>query len=74
MFRLVPNISPGVIPGFNPGIFWLSPPKPEMTGKRNGMPDNDNQKSPNTTKQLFRVGHLRKIRAEIQKTLRFVSF
>ena len=46
----------------------------EMTGKRKGMPDNDNQKSPNTTKQLFRVGHLRKIRAEIQKTLRFVSF
>ena len=43
------------------------PYQPEMTGKRKEMPDNDNQKSPNATKQLFRIGHLWKIRAEIQK-------
>jgi len=103
MFRLVPDISPGVIPwftlplmsspglthlwyhplvhpapdvipGFNPGISWLSLPKPEMTGKRKGMPDNDNQKSPNATKRLSESEISGKFAPEDKKTLRFVSF
>ena len=67
MFRLVPDIFPGVIPGFNPGIFRLSLPKPEMAGKRKGKPDNGKEKKPKYHKTAFRVGHLRKIRARKQK-------